>query len=318
MNEYSRLLQYLEDHNIGAGSKKWEGLDEPVKEVKSDSESIKNEEYQDKPPDIPHQQTEERTYSSKAFDTEKYNTRMRIKLIDDYKTMQSYERPYIAVSELYSCLRKSYYYRSKYPVDPKKLFKYSKIYLMQKVGDSIHVVLQEIYDFTEVNKSVVSEKYKVKGKIDAFKDGFVYEIKTLDEDKFLGTYSTEHYYQGLLYAYILNTEYNYNVSSVVLIYVFRDNLKRDPVAFDLELDNDLAKSLLERSPLLLNSIQRKEVINPIGATKEQCYYCEFKSFCEKDNSTIPKPYKTKEQKQEKKPKEQKPENKKKNTAFLLG
>jgi len=313
LNEYSKLLQYLEDYNIGSSSKKFENLDIPI-EVKKE----KQEEYQEEAPDIPQQQVEEKEYSSKAFDKSKYNTLMRMKLVDDYKNIQSYERPYIAVSELYSCLRKSYYYRLKYPVDPKKLFKYPKIYLMQKVGEAIHEVLQEIYDFTEVNKSVVSEKYKVKGKIDAFKDGYVYEIKTLDEDKFLGTYSIEHYYQGLLYAYILNTEYNYNVNSVVIIYVFRDNLKRDPVAFDLDLDTNLAKSLLERSLLLLTSIQRKEVIDPIGSNKDQCHYCEFKTFCEKDSSSSPKPYKTKEQKQEKKQKEKKPDTKKKETAFLLG
>jgi hypothetical protein len=102
-----------------------------------------------------------------------------------------------------------------------------------------------------------------------------------------------------------------------LIYVFRDNLKRDPVAFDLPLDNDLAKSLLERALLLQDNIQKKEVIDPIGSSKDQCYYCEFKSFCEKDTSTNPKPYKTKEQKQEKKPQEIKQE-KKKETVFLLG
>ncbi len=313
MDEYSKLLQYLEDYNIGSSSKKFENLDIPI-EVKKE----KQEEYQEEAPDIPQQQVEEKEYSSKAFDKSKYNTLMRMKLVDDYKNIQSYERPYIAVSELYSCLRKSYYYRLKYPVDPKKLFKYPKIYLMQKVGEAIHEVLQEIYDFTEVNKSVVSEKYKVKGKIDAFKDGCVYEIKTLDENKFLGTYSIEHYYQGLLYAYILNTEYNYNVNSVVIIYVFRDNLKRDPVVFDLDLDTNLAKSLLERSLLLLTSIQRKEVIDPIGSNKDQCHYCEFKTFCEKDPSNIPKPYQTREQKQEKKQKDKKPDTKKKETAFLLG
>ena len=240
---------------------------------------------------------------------------MRSKLIDDYKTLQSYERPYIAVSELYSCLRKNYYYRLKYTVDPKDLFKYSKVYLMQKVGNAIHEALQEVYDFTEVNKAVVSEKYKVKGKIDAFKDGFVYEIKTLDENKFLGTYSKEHYYQGLIYSYILNTEYNYRIDTVVLIYVFRDNLKRNPVAFDLPLDNDLAKSLLEKALLLQDHIQRKEVIDPIGATKDQCHSCEFKSFCAKDGGPVPKPYKQKDKKVEKKQQEKKQEKK---TAFLLG
>jgi len=315
LDEYTRLLRYLEDYNIGTGSKKWESLDEPAKKEVEQEEELKTEEYQEKQPGIPQQQTEEQIYSSKAFDSEKYTSLMRSKLIDDYKTLQSYERPYIAVSELYSCLRKNYYYRLKYTVDPKDLFKYPKVYLMQKVGDAIHEALQSVYDFTEVNKSVVSEKYKVKGKIDAFKDGFVYEIKTLDENKFLGTYSKEHYYQGLIYAYILNTEYNYNINTVVVIYVFRDNLKRNPVAFDLSLDNDLAKSLLERALLLQDHIQRKEVINPIGATKDQCHYCEFKVFCSKDGGPVPKQYKQKDKKQEKKPQEKKQEKK---TAFLLG
>jgi hypothetical protein len=101
----------------------------------------------------------------------------------------------------------------------------------------------------------------------------------------------------------------------VLIYVFRDNLKRNPVAFDLPLDNDLAKSLLEKALLLQDHIQRKEVIDPIGATKDQCHYCEFKSFCAKDGGPVPKPYKQKDKKVEKKQQEKKQEKK---TAFLLG
>ena len=89
MNEYSKLLQYLEDYNIGSSSKKFENLDIPV-EVKKE----KQEEYQEPIPDIPRQQVEEREYSSKAFDKTKYNTLMRMKLVDDYKNVQSYERPY--------------------------------------------------------------------------------------------------------------------------------------------------------------------------------------------------------------------------------
>ena len=226
---------------------------------------------------------------SSGFDVKKFESLLRTKLVDDYKKLQSYERPYISVSEVVSCIRKNYYYRLKFTVDVRELFKFPYVGLIQEVGNSVHSFVQTIYDFTEVNKTIVSDKYNVKGRIDAFKDNHLYEIKTIDEEKLPSEILPYHYDQGLLYSYILNTEYGYNIHTVTVVYVVRDTLRRI-VPFDAPINNEKAKSLLERATTLRNCLKKNVAPDPLGATIDQCNFCEFKKFCEKDPSEIVKPY----------------------------
>jgi CRISPR/Cas system-associated exonuclease Cas4 (RecB family) len=250
---------------------------------------------------------------SLGFDVQKFETMMRTRLVDEYKRMQGYERPYISVSELYSCLRKNYYTRLRYTIDIKQLFKFSYLYLIQKIGDEIHSVVQELYNFTETEKTVVSEKYKVKGRLDGIRDIYLYEIKSLDVEKFEHKYKKEHYLQANIYAYILNTEYEYNIKKVVIVYVLRD--LKHVIPFDISVNNDLAKSLLERAPLLHTAIENKEVIDPYGATSDQCQYCLYMKFCRSDKCVeIKQPFAKKAEKVKKKTK--KTEDPKK-SAFIL-
>ena len=251
--------------------------------------------------------------NSKGFDVKKFESLMRSKLIDSYKRLQSYERPYISVSELYGCLRQAFYNRSKYSIDLKKQFGFSYLYLIQKIGDEIHDIIQGLYDFTETEKTLVSEKYKVKGRLDAIRERFLYEIKSIDKDKFKNEYIQEHFLQANIYAYILNNEYDgYNIEDVVLIYVIR-NLKRI-IPFDLPINNDLAKSHLERAPILLSAIEQKITPDPIGAISEHCQYCLYKKYCEKDQcSKVFQPFK----KQQNIVKSQQKTGKKEKPVFLL-
>ena len=222
---------------------------------------------------------------------------MRSRLIEDYKKSQSYERPYIGVLETVSaCIRKVYYERSKYSVDVKQLFTFPPLYLIQKVGDTVHDCISDIYDFSETKKTIVSEVYKVKGITDAIKENTVFEIKTVDSYKFDHKYINEHYYQGLVYAYILNSEYGYSIDTVCILYQFRDKLRVSPIPFDLTVDNKLAISFLSRANILLNSLNRKEVPEPVGSTEEQCKYCLYKSNCVSSESKTQKPFKVKESK----------------------
>jgi len=222
---------------------------------------------------------------------------MRSKLIDDYKRMQSYERPYISVSELYYCIRRNYYNRQKYPINVKEEFSFSYLYLIQRVGNVVHDIVQDLYDFTEVEKTVVSQKYKVKGRVDALKNEFLYEVKSIDPDKFENKYIREHYYQGVIYSYILNSEYNYKVKTITIVYFIRTLKKIYP--FDLSVNDDLARSFLKRSLVLQSSLQSKKVPEPIGATPDQCKYCPYKKFCGKDPCEVVPPFK--DQNTEKKP-----------------
>ena len=217
---------------------------------------------------------------SKGFDVSKFQEMMRSKLIDDYKKMQTYERPYISVGELYSCMRKNYYSRSHYAIDLAEQFKFAWLYMFQRVGDELHAVIQDVYNFSEKEKTIVSEKFKTKGRLDGIREGFLYEIKSVDPDKFEYEYKKEDFLQANIYAYILNTEYNYKIHTIVILYVFR-NL-REIVPFDLPVDPPLAESFIKRAPILKNAIDKKIVPDPIGANVLHCQWCSYKKYCEKD------------------------------------
>ena len=258
---------------------------------------------------------------SKGFNVKKFEEMMRLKLIDDFKRMQTYERPYISVGELYTCMRQSYYSRSRYSIDLEDQFKFAWLYMFQRVGDELHAVVQDVYNFTEKEKTIVSEKFKTKGRLDGIREGFLFEIKSVDPDKFEYVVERKDFLQGNVYAHILNTEYNYKIHTVVILYVFR-NLRKI-VPFDLPIDPPLAESLLIRAPILKNSIDKKIVPDPIGANIAQCQWCSYKKYCEKDKCTeVTQPFnkkkvEVKQKTQKVQPKERVVEPPQKKGAFLL-
>jgi CRISPR/Cas system-associated exonuclease Cas4 (RecB family) len=170
--------------------------------------------------------------------------------------------------------------------------------LINRVANTIHEYVQEIYNFTETEKTLVSDKYKVKGRVDAINDSFLYELKTIDEKKFTGMYIKEHYLQPIIYAYLLNSEYGYNIKTITIVYFFRDNLKRRPVSFDLPLDDKVAISLLNQAVVLHDCISKTIIPEPINANEEQCRWCPYVNFCEKDESKIQRPFYKKYNKKE--------------------
>ena len=231
--------------------------------------------------DIPGKQFKQPSLkNSKGFNVLEFESLMRAKLIESFRNSQNYERPYISVGELYSCLRQCYYTRMKYTVNEDKLYKFSYLYLILEVGKLVHNIIQELYEFTEIEKVIISEKYKVKGRVDGIKDNYLLEIKTIDTLKFKNTYIKEHYIQSVIYAYILNTEYKYSIDTITLIYATRD-LKRI-IPFDLPINNELARAALNRAPILKNALNTLKVPEPIGATKDLCTFCLYLDHCKKD------------------------------------
>ena len=304
-NEYETLLRYLESQNTGAKSTTKRQF-KPVDTLKKVKEKVEAKKKQQKEPpvkdkrqaaseatkkmleesqidtyfEIPH--THSKHLPSRGFNVSQFESLMRSKLVEEQKKRQSYERPYISCSELYVCMRQNYYNRKRYQIDISAQYRFAYVYLIQKVGNVIHDIFQDLYNFTEVEKTIVSEKYKVKGRIDGLKDKILYEIKSIDVDKFKGNYVKEHYIQSLIYVYILNTEYDYEIDNITIIYVLR-NLKGVHV-FDLDVDLKLAEEYLKRAPILLTAVEGNKVPDPIGANKEQCKYCSYKSYCKKDGS----------------------------------
>jgi len=299
-NEYEKLLRYLDNQETkGAipAPKIKKSKPQTKKEIVSENtKKLLEEATIDDYIDLPHVHVR-KTHQSSKFDINKFESMMRSKLIEEYKTRQSYERPYISVSELYVCLRQNYYVRKRYQVDVKGQFKFAYLYLIQKVGNVIHELFQDLYNFTEVEKSVVSEKFKVKGRLDALEGKTLYEIKSIDPTKFKGTYLKEHVYQGLIYAYILITEYGYDIENITIIYVLRD--LKTVQAFDIKVDLKAAESFLTRAPILLSALEQSIIPDPIGANKDQCKWCPYKSFCENDGfDKLAPPYMKKERKKE--------------------
>jgi len=326
-NEYEKLLAYLSANLPETPTKQKSG--KPVNskaEIKKDSKKVAVEKSTQQliedskihsyiPPmeDPVFQQYNK----SVGFDVVAFEKGMRQKLIEEYKKSQTYERPYISVTEICNCIRSNFYNRMKYKVDLKKKFNFSYLYLIQRVGNEIHNVVQGLYNFNETEKTIVSETYKVKGRVDGIRESYLYELKSIDEDKLKGKYKEEHYHQGIIYAYILNTEYEYKIKKIVIVYFIR-NLKK-VIPFDLPLDDSLAKSLLERAITLKSSININEVPDPIGATNDQCYWCLYKTYCEKDQcQNVLQPWKkSKKVKTEKEAYPEKVTRKKREAVFLL-
>lgn len=305
-NEYKKLLNYLESQNREKPPTKEVVAKKVEKPKVSETERMLEE---SKIHGYVPGQTFKKLPESKGFNIPKFENMMRGKLIEEYKKSQSYERPYISVSELTNCLRQCYYNRMRYPVNLNKLFNFAYLFLIQKVGNQIHAVIQEIYGFSEVEKTVVSERFKVKGRVDGIQESFLFEIKSIDADKLANSYIKEHYLQGLIYAYILNTEYDYEIKTITIIYVKRD--LKNIIPFDLPVDYKLAESLLNRAPILKSALETHQIPDPFGATKEHCKYCVFQSQCKEDEpKEILQPFKKKKKKSETK-------EEKKKTAFLL-
>jgi CRISPR/Cas system-associated exonuclease Cas4 (RecB family) len=304
---YDDLLVYLKNQNV-TGQKIEKSKEERILErrVLKDSKSIIEE--IGSTGFVP-----EKEHSSKGFDVLKFENLMRTRLVDEFKKSQSYEKPYISVSELYNCMRQNYYNRLRYPINVKDQFRFSYLYLIQRVGDTVHETVQDLYDFVEKEKSLVSEKYKVKGRADGIKDRFLYELKTIDAEKFKNNYRENDYYQGNIYAYILNTEYDYKINTITIVYFLRNLKKVYP--FDLPVNNSLAEMFLNRGVVLRESINRRTVIDPIGATNDHCQFCLFKKICQKDGYQELKPPFLKTEEPKENQKETQPIKKK--AVFLL-
>lgn len=306
-SNFGELLSYLETEQKNTKERKSKGVPETSTSI--DTKKVIQESLEDIHADVSFHHPA--ALSSRGFIVQEFESLMRAKLIDEYKRLQSYERPYISVTEILSCIRQKYYTRLKYAINIKDQYSFSYLYLINKVGNVVHDIIQDLYNFTEVEKTIISEEYKTKGRIDAIRDNFLYEIKTIDARKFKDVYIDNHYHQSIVYSYILNNEYNYKIDTCVIVYVIRDLKKIIP--FDLPVNDDtnkIAKKFLGRSILLKNSIDRKIVPDPIGADKEQCNFCPYKKFCERDTTELDIPFLIK------KNKSSKPDRKKKQVFMI--
>ena len=301
-SKYAKLLEYLEHHENQVAvkpktpPKKSKKVKEkkPEPEIKQDDarervkkltkEMIKDSEsFSFVPPHV------RKKYPTEGFNVRLFEEKLVKKLIEDHKKLQSYERPYISVTELFNCLRACYYYRKKYSIDLKKKFNYPYLYIRRKVGDAVHESIQDVYTFDEVEKTVISEKYNVKGRIDGVDEIFVIDFKP--SETFRDSVDQKHYDQGNIYATILNTEYGYSIEKVVIVYYLLSF--KDMQVFPNKVDLDRGLEFLKRGKLLKEHLENSIVIDPIGATEKECRYCPYVKYCQKDGYKKLAPPKTK-------------------------
>lgn len=287
-SKYANLLKFLEKEETLIKSQEKKKEKEKPKKVKK--ETVKPEDTKEQVRKLTKQMIEESDQFSfvpsnvkNKYPTEGFNVRLLEeklvkKLIEDHKRLQSFERPYISVSEVFKCLRACYYYRKKYSIDLKEKFQYPYLYLRQRVGDAVHEAIQSVYSFDEVEKTVISELYHVKGRLDGLVDRYVIDFKPSEQSR--ENVDEQHYDQANIYATILNTEYGYSIEKVVIVYYIL-NFK-DMQVFTNKVDIKRGLNFLERGKLLKNHLENMILIDPLGATEKECRYCSYKKYCDKD------------------------------------
>lgn len=216
-----------------------------------------------------------------------FRKKAKEKLIEEFKSSQEYERPNISITELVSCPRQVYYSRKKYQVDFDKMFNFVYLKLAANIGNTFHSFIQDVYGFKEKEKSIISDYYKVKGRVDAVQGTHIYEIKPVDQDKIKDAYKKVHYDQAVIGAYILNNDYKYYIDTITLIYYIRDNFRKNPIAFDFPYSQGRAQELLAMAKYLHDCLQNNTVPKYKTNDKNVCSYCPYIDYCKNEIITEP-------------------------------
>ncbi len=286
-NEFRSLIDYYDTQResfVPFQFKKKETNEQKIKDIKkkkvgfeiisNDLEVKKIPESLDKKPKIPQKD---------GFDLDAFNKIMQSELIVNYQKHQSFSHPNISFGECVSCIRQQYYKRKKYPLNLERLFSFSCLFLIHEVDDFLLSLIQKTYKFEEINKYITGKNYAVRGNVHAVdkSSGFLYVLNPVDPINFKNNYIAAHANIGQIQAYILNTDYNYNISKIVLIYILR-NMK-SIYKYTLELNAKTIDQYLKNGMELKKCLDHNKVPEPLGKTDSQCAFCMFKKFCQTDS-----------------------------------
>jgi CRISPR-associated protein Cas4 len=219
--------------------------------------------------------------TTNGFDVKQFKSRLKQELINEHIRKQNYDRPNISITELLECPRRIYYERKKYDIDLRNSFNFVYLGLAAEIGNTNHKFIQDNYDFTEIEKTIISENYKTKGRVDAIKNNFLYEIKPVDQKNIKNAFNIKHLQQCSIGAYILNNEYNYRIDTITIIYYIRDNFRKDPISFDYKYDEKIGISFLEKA-LDLHKCLENNKLPEKSNNKNDCEYCLYKNYCLSD------------------------------------
>jgi len=268
---YDEILKYLEKNNISSTKKDFNNEKisyEDYKELQFKIDSITSNKKDNRNSNLKNK--------TNFFVVKNFLDNLRQDFIKQYYSYQEYNRPYLSISELLQCLRKSYYFRMKFKPDESYLYKNIDSMISLMYGNFIHDIISKYYPFTFTEKTFKLEKFgKVKGKVDGIKNNLVFEIKTDTRLNFDYAYK-----QACCYAYMYNVfEDKKIVDNIIIIHVTSVKpFKYDEYA--KKLDESLAESNLNRGYILREALDTKQI--PNKEKSNLCYYCEFSKYCNKD------------------------------------
>lgn len=222
---------------------------------------------------------------SRGFDPDKFLYLMKSKIVSEDKRYKQFRsKEFLSVTEIFLCPRQVYYSRKNFPENK---YIYPNLLLIREAGKAIHKTIQSVYPFDKCEDTIKSFKFKVKGKYDGLVDNSIIELKTIDRDKLYPldgspfTYQDEHFYQGTIYAYILNHEFNFNIDNISIVYITRDLKDKKPPVFNLKPNDSIAEKFLNRALMIHDCIARDQSPT-INKSEWDCQWCPFKKYCKEE------------------------------------
>ena len=82
-----------------------------------------------------------------------------------------------------------------------------------------------------------------------------------------------------MYAYLLNTYYDYKIDNLTILYVPRNLKKIIPI--DVPVNFNRIQPHLKSLKILYDSLLLNQVPSPENYTLEECQYCLYSKFCDK-------------------------------------
>jgi len=282
VNEYSELLGYLERNKKETPLKESIKKIEPIVEkINNSSNLLNNIDKLDEYLILKEEPIKNAVNLNSKFDVKLFEDIIKKKIVEKKETSRLYDRPHITVGELLQCDRQVYFERKKYDYDSEKLTLYPNVDFMGYIGNYIHTYIQNIYPFDETEKSVHCKKYQVKGRVDAILNNILFEIKPIDS-LYRDELKNKDFNQANIYTYILNTEYDYKIDTIVILYAYR-NLKTF-IPFDVKPDINEAIKYLKKSVEIQKFLNINKLPDYNSFYDDQCKFCIYEKPCMKDRS----------------------------------
>ena len=183
----------------------------------------------------------------------------------------------INAGDLTGCVKALYFkLKGVTPSNP-PTYQYSPIVL--NIGTTIHSIIERLVSPGETEIPIRCDYmgFKLNMRADAiYNMRVLHEYKTVDSVTDETLCKKEHLIQSSIYAYLLNTKMNRDLSHIQIIYIARGkvNIK----VFNIKIDNDLMTKVKTRLDDQLGYLKNCLDTNSIPSFESK--YCECNPFCE--------------------------------------